>query len=114
MVFNRPYRWILAAAYVAIVQSFSQESSSTTTRVHLKATNQNAGPSEDGVMDRRSALIIASALLTVTGATPALAVPSKAAIPEWTLQGGVKMPTLALNTVGLSVEESERAIRFAV
>ena len=34
-------------------------------------------------------------------------------IPEWTLQGGVQMPVLALNTVGLSVEESERAVELA-
>lgn len=34
-------------------------------------------------------------------------------IPEWTLQGGVQMPTLALNTVGLSVEDTTRAVELA-
>ena len=35
------------------------------------------------------------------------------AIPAWQLDGGVQMPTLALNTVGLSVEETQRALEYA-
>ena len=34
--------------------------------------------------------------------------------PEWTLDNNVKMPTLALNTVGLSIEDTERAVGYAV
>eukprot|EP00521_Asterionellopsis_glacialis_P005017 CAMPEP_0195262206 /NCGR_PEP_ID=MMETSP0706-20130129/9626_1 /TAXON_ID=33640 /ORGANISM="Asterionellopsis glacialis, Strain CCMP134" /LENGTH=350 /DNA_ID=CAMNT_0040316261 /DNA_START=157 /DNA_END=1209 /DNA_ORIENTATION=+ len=66
------------------------------------------------VIDRRSAVVAfgvsASALFL-----PGLQSPASASggIPEWTLDGGVKMPTLALNTVGLSVEDTERAIRLA-
>jgi Aldo/keto reductase family len=45
--------------------------------------------------------------------------PPYTTIPEWTLslQGeaeAVSMPTLALNTVGLSTEETERAVGYAV
>lgn len=35
-------------------------------------------------------------------------------IPEWTLDGDVKFPVLALNTVGLSVDETTRAVEYAV
>lgn len=66
------------------------------------------------VIDRRSAMLAfgasASAIFLPGFQSPASALGS---IPTWTLDGGVKMPTLALNTVGLSVEDTERAIRFA-
>ena len=52
------------------------------------------------------------------GSGAALAVPllpaQAGSIPTWDLGGGVAMPTLALNTVGLSVEATERAVKFAV
>jgi diketogulonate reductase-like aldo/keto reductase len=35
-------------------------------------------------------------------------------IPTWILQNGVEMPILALNTVGLSTDETERALALAV
>ena len=35
-------------------------------------------------------------------------------VPVWTLEGGVTMPTLALNTVALSVEDTERAVLLAL
>jgi diketogulonate reductase-like aldo/keto reductase len=35
-------------------------------------------------------------------------------IPTWKLQNGVEMPILALNTVGLSTEDTERALAIAV
>ena len=75
-------------------------------------------------MDRRSA---ASALLAAgAGSTAssilwtnpglASAIQSNAVntVPTWKLEGGVQMPTLALNTVGLSVEDTTRAVRYAV
>ena len=56
------------------------------------------------------------ALLRGSGA--ALAVPllpaHAASIPTWDLGGGVAMPTLALNTVGLTAEATERAVKLAV
>eukprot|EP00560_Eucampia_antarctica_P009327 CAMPEP_0197826998 /NCGR_PEP_ID=MMETSP1437-20131217/3876_1 /TAXON_ID=49252 ORGANISM="Eucampia antarctica, Strain CCMP1452" /NCGR_SAMPLE_ID=MMETSP1437 /ASSEMBLY_ACC=CAM_ASM_001096 /LENGTH=316 /DNA_ID=CAMNT_0043427683 /DNA_START=185 /DNA_END=1135 /DNA_ORIENTATION=+ len=39
---------------------------------------------------------------------------SEIEIPTWTLDGGVEFPILALNTVGLSVEDSERAVGLAI
>ena len=38
----------------------------------------------------------------------------KTQFPEWTLDNGVKFPTLALNTVGLSVEDTKNAVTLAV
>lgn len=35
-------------------------------------------------------------------------------IPQWNLENNVQMPKLALNTVGLSADEAEKAVRFAV
>ncbi|KAG7340005.1 aldo/keto reductase family protein [Nitzschia inconspicua] len=46
------------------------------------------------------------------GAADASTIPTYT-IPEWTLPGGVQMPTLALNTVGLSTEDTERAVGYA-
>ena len=37
-----------------------------------------------------------------------------ASIPTWDLGNGVAMPTLALNTVGLTAEATERAVKLAV
>ena len=67
------------------------------------------------VMDRRKAILgtVGASLMTTTipnGVSNAFAND----IPEWTLEGGVQMPTLALNTVGLSTEDTERAIQLAV
>ena len=60
-------------------------------------------------LDRRALLRGSGAAL----AAPLL--PAQAgSIPTWDLGGGVAMPTLALNTVGLSVEATERAVKFAV
>ena len=52
------------------------------------------------------------------GSGAALAAPllpaHAAAIPTWDLGNGVAMPTLALNTVGLTAEATERAVKLAV
>ena len=62
--------------------------------------------------DRRSLLLGAAVAATVPcwSALPAVA----ASVPRaWTLANGVTMPTLALNTAGLSADDSERATREA-
>lgn len=69
-------------------------------------------------MDRRSAVLssIASAsFLLLPQASLAAPASKKIGIPEWTLDeyGGVKFPTLALNTVGLSVDETTQAVQYA-
>lgn len=66
-------------------------------------------------LDRRSVLtgstlaIAAASCLTI----PAPAVGAKTNIPDWALERNVKMPVLALNTVGLSVEDTEYAVALA-
>lgn len=85
-------------------------------------TNNNilTNKKKDSLLNRRSAVMAASS--AAFGATAAvwtqLPLPVQAAavpatIPSWTLDGGVVMPVLALNTVGLSVEGTARAIVFA-
>ena len=71
------------------------------------------------LLDRRSAILsggtIASSLLVFPSSTPAAGkTTGKNEIPSWTLDNGVQMPTLALNTVGLSAAETTRAVRSAV
>ena len=70
------------------------------------------------LVDRRSlfatfgAATIATSL-PMPAKSAAIASSPVAKIPEWTLDGGVQMPVLALNTVGLSVEDTERAITLS-
>ncbi|CAB9514850.1 Glycerol 2-dehydrogenase (NADP(+)) [Seminavis robusta] len=59
-----------------------------------------------------AALASASWFLPTTGSSAATT--DKNSIPTWTLRGGVKMPVLALNTVGLSAEDTTRAVGFAL
>ena len=62
--------------------------------------------------DRRSALLGGAFALTSPQAIHAV---DDAAIPDtWTLSGGVKFPTLALNTAGLSAGASATAFRKAL
>jgi hypothetical protein len=74
------------------------------------------GDSIDCHIDRRSVLAgtvgAVVAVSSVSKSAVALEIPGRS-IPEWTLENNVKMPTLALNTVGLSAEESEKAVRYA-
>lgn len=65
-----------------------------------------------GVTRRSAVLTGASALLAAPHARVAAAEPAAAA--AWTLEGGVRMPTLALNTAGLSADGAERALLLAV
>lgn len=71
-------------------------------------------------LDRRSAIL--GSMVAMSTFAPILAPTSSHAaestvksgsIPTWTLEGGVKFPTLALNTVGLSVEETTQALSLA-
>ena len=39
---------------------------------------------------------------------------SQTPFPSWTFEGNVKFPILALNTVGLSVEDTERSLELAI
>ena len=83
----------------------------------LASTSQ----SSDLLLDRREAFVKSSgAIAAATGISllPSFTSPASAAstnkIPEWTLENGVKFPKLALNTVGLSVEDTTRALAYAV
>ena len=59
-------------------------------------------------MDRRAALVTAALTTATLHASPAFA-----GVPALTLSDGTLMPQLALNTAGLSADESERAVRLA-
>lgn len=83
-----------------------------------ETTTLNNNNNNNSDISRRSAIlgsfgtaaILASSFL---GSNPAQA-SAIVNIPEWTLEGGVQFPTLALNTVGLSTDEAERAVQLAV
>ena len=72
-------------------------------------------------LDRRSAIF--GSMVAISTLLPMLAAPTSShaaesignsgGIPSWTLEGGVDFPTLALNTVGLSVEETTQALSLA-
>ena len=107
-------------------QKIVSSSSSTTTKLWnlMDAGDlENSQTTDDSLllpwqMDRRSALfqaIVAGSFLSTIHPEVSYAAMdgSSSSIPEWTLEGGVKMPILALNTVGLSAEETERAVRLA-
>ena len=102
---------VLAAASTSMSVAFTTSSWSGESHPEIR----------DLLLERRQALIKSSgAIATVTGISllPPIASPASAAtsskIPEWTLEGGVKFPQLALNTVGLSAEDTARALTFAV
>jgi len=78
------------------------------------------------MLNRRS-LLLGSGVAATVGAVSALtrspaqaattttaAATTTAPIPQWTLRGGVKMPVLAINTVGLSADETEHAVSLAL
>jgi 2,5-diketo-D-gluconate reductase A len=74
------------------------------------------------LLDRRSVILgtmsslLFSSAVTSTAANPALATTTLITpkIPEWTLQGNVQFPTLALNTVGLSSSDTTHALNLAI
>jgi hypothetical protein len=117
---------IILIDILAVVQSFSTAhlrpigsittfDAITSSESALCSVNNN----EDQIIyniDRRSTILgTVGSLFATTSliASPGIA-SATSSIPQWTLEGGVRMPTLALNTVGLSTEESEKAVRLAV
>uniref|UniRef100_A0A6T8L0Y4 NADP-dependent oxidoreductase domain-containing protein n=1 Tax=Proboscia inermis TaxID=420281 RepID=A0A6T8L0Y4_9STRA len=115
-------------------KSLPMLSESSLTILHMSVNDEEI--KKHLCLDRRSTFVsVGSLMATTTGllfsASPAFSSTSSqasdiangspsvtsssvaASIPEWTLQGGVKFPTLALNTVGLSVEETTRAVSIA-
>jgi len=65
-------------------------------------------------LNRRSALAIGTAVASLSLLhQPANAAKTSKKIPDWTLSNNVKFPTLALNTAGLSKDETFRAIQYA-
>lgn len=83
-------------------------------RTSVKAINSNIGDDDWCNLNRRSAIAIGAAAALAPLCIPTL--PANAAassIPDWTLDGGVKFPMLALNTAGMSTEEAYKAIEFA-
>lgn len=64
-------------------------------------------------VDRR-ALLAASTALALVRLPHVAAAATPVPPPTWNLGAGVEMPTLALNTVGLSVDDTERAVKRAM
>lgn len=108
---------LVAAITASTVAGFTTSSPSGLSASQLASTSQ----SSDLLLDRREALVKSSGVVAAaTGISllpsfpsPASAVPTNR-IPEWTLENDVKFPRLALNTVGLSVEDTTRALTYAV
>lgn len=66
-------------------------------------------------LSRRAAVLGAAAAVSVSnGVNPSFAAATGGVEKTWRLAGGVLMPTLALNTAGLSAEGSELAFKEAV
>lgn len=97
--------------------SFVQPTATTThSRNELSTTSLKMS---SVYMDRRKVLVagvggFASSLLINVPQDSSAQAATKTPFPEWTLENNVKFPTLALNTVGLSVDETEFAIGLAV
>ena len=132
-------RVCLALSLLGLAAPFSLSSlpastPSRHTHVHRVTCNLKF---EEGAIPRRTALLSgAAAWYVATGSqAPAFAQEEEAAtaavaakvpgqlapwegkrkpVPTWTLDGDVQMPVLALNTVALSVEDTERAVRLAM
>ena len=93
----------------------------TSTQTSAKRARNSCQNHEDVEMDRRAALLhgafgmasLSTVASCMTFPQTALAAPTNP-VPTWTLENGVVMPILALNTVGLTADESERALTFAV
>ena len=66
-------------------------------------------------LSRRSAIAVAlsNTIILRQPANAAIDIHTSLKIPEWTLNNNVKFPTLALNTAGLSSEETFRAVKYA-
>eukprot|EP00961_Rhodomonas_salina_P154068 2075437-Rhodomonas_salina.3 len=83
---------------------------------HISCNLQLPG---EGCTSRRAVLLGSPAAAVAAAAALNVACPPQVAdaankIPVWSLDSGAKMPTLALNTAGLSVDGTERALRLAL
>ena len=115
--------WILCAGLCALVggaKAFSgagqaqfgvRTRAADATRRGLTSLSCSAADGER--VDRRRALLSASSALLLVQ-LPQAAAAAPAPPPTWSLGAGVEMPTLALNTVGLSVDDTERAVKRAM
>lgn len=103
-------------APVAIQSRHDAQRRVAETKVQMRTDQVDA--SQGGALDRRSAILGLGTIAATSILAPvprSMAAPSSSStIPEWTLEGGVKFPTLALNTVGLSVDETEQAVEYAI
>jgi len=115
---------LLAAALTAstaLAFTTSSTSYSGLPASQLASTSHPDHESSGLLLDRREAFVKSSGAIAAAAGVSLLqpfASPASAAttnkIPQWTLENGVKFPQLALNTVGLSVEDTARALSFAV
>ncbi|KAL7534319.1 hypothetical protein ACHAWF_004794 [Thalassiosira exigua] len=64
-------------------------------------------------LSRRSAIAVAAIAPLSNLAAPSNALPLPSEIPHWTLDGGVEFPLLALNTAGMTKEETYHAVELA-
>jgi Aldo/keto reductase family len=113
--------WLMCTVHCSGLVSISTRTDQATKIHHLQATHESADFATTLKLDRRSLLRIVGgasfgAMLSKAEEKEALAASSlpSTRIPNWILQNGVEMPILALNTVGLSTEDTERAIALAV
>jgi len=96
----------------------------TSSLVFSWSAETTSNEKKSSLMDRRSAMIASSSSIATFAAwTKTMSLPVEAmdvvapppttTIPSWNLEGDVKMPTLALNTAGLSMEGTENAVALA-
>lgn len=125
MAISRPSLSMLFLALVAteVADGFAPPLPKISTATSVKVSRQSS--SLLAHVDRRSALVGAAAIATSTLILPAGPFDSTSSsiasatttkenkIPEWTLNNGVMFPVLALNTVGLSAEDTTRAVGLA-
>lgn len=91
------------------------------TGFHLQERSAAASPLQAASLEEPFSVDRRSAIAGTVGASLSWAVPwdahavtKKRIVPTWKLENGVEFPVLALNTVGLSADETERAIQYAV
>lgn len=89
---------------------------------HMTANNYSedggnwhvSSPSQPYHLSRRAAIAIGATAALAPLSIPTLPANAVASsIPNWTLDGGVEFPMLALNTAGMSMDETYQAIEFA-
>jgi len=103
---------------LAVVLLVSEGGAFVVPRVPRAEATLHATEEDDSGIDRRSAIAGAfGASLSLAlpwDTTVANAAPTTRTVPTWKFDNGVAFPTLALNTVGLSTIDAERAVGLAV